>query len=280
MSEASGAVADWLNLTQMTPGRVMFAMDQMAEAIETDAERALLTPLIATAHAAGQVQLEVEANWAQNKGVEPTRPEAPKVDAPADRCVGGIQTALVKGVDALAPADAEDEQDEEAQEEAAVRADAQALLKDHFIEGAVSITALKYEDQLAQMKRLVRTLQLPKNAKVVEKLGLGLYLRRLVRLLPKYAAALGQVGQRIVRYDEVSAARAATHKALAAVVGAVLGPQISEAARARLLDPVALQQRLMAEDRAARRSVRDVDRKTGRPIDALVVEATTVSDVG
>lgn len=271
MSDAIGEVSYWLSLVQMTPGRVILAMNQLEAKIEAEADRELLVPLIQQARDAAWAQLEVDANWLQNRGIQPTRPEAKKVDPPADRCVGGVFSGLTRGVEALAPVDAADEADEEAIEEAEIRADAQEILKDHFAQGAAGITALRYEDQLVQMKRLVATLKLPKYARLVEKLGFGLYVRRLERLLPRYEAALGQVGTRAVTFDQVTNARTTTHQRFAAVVGALLGPRDAHS-RATLLAPVALQQRLMSEARAARRPVRDVDPTSGEEIDAPIIE--------
>lgn len=270
MSELTGEVSRWVKLTQFTPGRQIFAVDETTAKIEDDAERAVLEAPLAAAKAAGEAQLEADANWMKNKGIQPTRPEAPKIDAPADRCISDIQTGLAKGA-ALTPAPGDDPSDDEVQEEAKIRAGAQALLDDHFIEGAVTITAQRYEEQLARMKRLHEALKRPENAYLIDALGLRIHVRRLGRILPAYRRALTRVGARAVSFDEVVQIRKVSYEAICQVVATILNLP-NPAARARLLGPIHYQQGLMAKARAERASLKDVNPETGREIDAQVLE--------
>lgn len=275
MSEVTSTLSTWVKLTQLTPGRVMLAADETAAKLEDD-ERAALAAPIAEAKGAGELQLEVEANWLQNKGIQPTRPDAPKIDAPADVCVGNIYDAAAKSA-AMVPAPGDDPNDPDVQEEARIQAGAQALVQDHFAaEGARTITALPYEEQYARMVRLHAALTLPANGYLVTALGLGLYVRRLGRILPTYRRALARVGLRAVSFGEVVEARKASHEAVCKVVVAILNLP-DPAARARLLAPIHYQQGLMAKARAEKRPTKDVDPETGRETDAPVLELPTES---
>ena len=260
-------------MAQHTPGRLVFAAEETLGQIENDAERAALAAPLAKAQTAGQLQIEVEANWLQNKGIQPTRPEAPKIDAPADVCVGHIRDGLAKGA-AMEPTPGDDPNDPDVQEEARIQKAAQALINQHFMEGATTITAQPYEEQLARMKRLYEALKRPENDFLVAALGLALHVRRLGRILPVYRKALTKVGLRAVSFDEVTETRKASHEAACQVVVAILSLP-DPAARARLLGPIHYQQGLMAKARAEKRPLKDVDPETGRETDAPVLEVPT-----
>jgi|JI10StandDraft_1071094.scaffolds.fasta_scaffold14215_5 hypothetical protein len=246
--QTMSTTTSYLSLYQFTPGRTLFALSGM-QAILTPAEAALLDDLITAARAAGEHQLARLLVWSAERGLRLTRPDAAKIDPVADGLLGSVYSSAQRAVDTLPPTHP-------------VHKAARKLLDRHFARGAITITTLRYEDQLAASKVLVAELDAPEQADLVSKLGLGLYLDELRPLLVSYEAALRPGSGRSLTWEDVLADQANTQETLARVVVRVLD-RFDEPTRTRLLAPIDHQNSLIAAAYRARRPLGDVDPKTG-----------------
>lgn len=208
--------------TQLSPGRARVALDQLlAVAIAmqlNDLARACREGL---ALAARLVELV-----AKRRAQRTTRGggEAKTVDRKMDKLIRALCRRLEDLADSL--------EDEALGERAA------ELVEQLFPKGYYAVTSLPYEDELAEVTRIIKVFTEGEAAADVAALELGMLVDRIDRLLPAYAEALEL--RQLVTAGDVRSARDEMHAATCAVVAFVLfhfrKPE-EEEVRARLLAP-------------------------------------------
>lgn len=145
-----------------------------------------------------------------------------------------------------------------------VAARANELLARLFPAGVAAVTRLPCAEELAMIEVLLERLQ-GELAPLVDKLGLGVHVKRLIDLLPEYRMAI-ENRPTAINFGEVRRARKKGQTYLVELVALILGTFYKSgnpdhiAARTALLDPVMEQQEAIRLHRQGRRPpVSDVD---------------------
>lgn len=198
--------------------------------------------------------LQKEAQWSNDKSASQYAPEAKQIDIVMDVALGALRDSL--------EADARDAAPGDALGEAAAK-----LLQTLFPKGLAAVTNAPFVEQLAEVQRIIACLQSAEWTSVVNDLGLGRRLARLVELEKRYAAAIG-LATKNISFADVKDARTQGQQLMLQAVAMILGlyPSGSDAdtaARAKLLGPVLRQNELIRAYMRSRRSVEDVDPDTG-----------------
>lgn len=259
-----GSLQPYFNLYQFPTGRCLFALQGVlgrARSRNLEAIAALCEGGIAEARRA----VLLEAQWRRARGVQVGRRQrAVELDTEVDRLVGAIATqlgAVQRGFGATG-----------------LGAQATELLELVLPEGAVAITSMSYENELAACEVLLDDLT-GKHAERVVSLGLSPFVERLRSLTGEFRQALEDEVVREVTFDAVRQAQAEGQEALLRVVAKILGdhggPSEEEVAlRQTLLGPILAQNRRLKERYASRRGSNDVNPETGEELsDAETVGA-------
>ena len=249
----AGSLQQYFDLYQFPMGRCLFAMRQVAE-LATELDAPQITQLAQQGVEQAQAATAVEAGWRRSRSTSTgKRVRASELDVQLDRTLGGM-TMLLSGVAHTFGDDGPGLK-------------ATALLQRLFPEGAVAITSMNYENELAACEVILKDLNDGRRADA-EALGLAPHIQRLEQLLPAFRDALKQETTREVSFDEVREARARAQEAMLHVVSKILGDYggsepASVETRQALLAPVMNQNRRIAEALSNRRPVGDVDPETG-----------------
>jgi len=251
------APADFIDLYVFTPGRILFAVNEVKKRAE---ERALASISAACDKSleAARHNLKTENAWARTKTVATARGEgeARIIDPMLDRAVSGLQDSATTLARSLAP------------ENDLVKI-ATEFLKKALPGGASAITALPFEDELAAVKELHGRLVNPSDLQPhVAKLSLQPYVDELGRLAGDFEKALRSGAKVEVSYGEVKASSASAQDWLLALVLKIGGmysdptPEHAEG-RSYLLEPIMDQDQRIAAIRRRRQPITDIDPTTG-----------------
>jgi len=249
--------ADFVNIYVFTPGRILFAVAD----VKRRAQQRDIQPVIAACNKsldAAQLCLDTENAWNRTKNAPGSRGdgEAKAIDPLLDRAVSGTQDSVMTITRSLSP----DHQ---------LVISGKEFLRKAFPAGAIAITNLAYEDELAAVKNLLGRLADSNDLKpYVAKLNLQPYIAEMSSLADVFETALRSSAPAEVSFGEVKASRANAQNWLLALVLKVGGlfpeptPQDAEA-RAFLLEPIMDQNTRIAAIHRRRQPVPDVDPNTG-----------------
>jgi hypothetical protein len=206
------------------------------------------------AHVATAVEHEVKArrleqSWkvAQSQD-DAGNPKAGELDRQLDRVVNALPT---KFASLKADLDANDP----------LLVELEDFQLELLPQGAGAITQLDYQKQLDAFQNVLEALERKDRAALVKRLGVGVQVKKLKQLLPKFEAELNRPGRATVSFGVVKEARQVGNEHVAGYLVLVAARTLSRAAttvalRASLLKPV------LAADDAIRE---EVARSRGRP---------------
>ncbi len=245
-------------------GRRLFALTEVQK-LAVDSGHAALGAHCATAIAHDRDTLQKEALWANDKSASQYAPEAKQIDIVMDVALGALRDSV--------EADARDAAAGDVLGEAATK-----LLHVLFPQGLAAVTNAPFVDQLAEVQRIIASLQSPEWSSTANDLGLGRRITRLVDLEKRYASAIALATKNIT-FAEVKDARTKGQQLMLQAVAMILGlyPSDSDtdtAARAKLLGPVLRQNELIRAYLRSRRSVEDIDPDTGTVVPTPGAPAT------
>jgi len=243
-----------LSFYAFSTGRRLFATQEVKKIAEAQG-LAALGAHCGAAIAHDQATRDLEARWASDKEASQYSPEARQIDILVDTALGALRDSI--------DADARDAAPGDALGEAAAK-----LQKAAFPSGVAAVTTLSFVDELAEVQRIIALLQAAEWSGVVQQIGLGRRLSRLVELENVYQAAIAQPSK-TVTFDQVKQARAKGQSLLLQAVAMILGQYPSDAtadveARRRLLEPIFRQNEAIRGYLRARRAIEDVDPATGQ----------------
>ncbi len=245
-------------------GRRLFALAEVQK-LADEAGHASLGAHCAAAIAHDRDTLQKEAQWSNDKSASQYAPEAKQIDIVMDVALGALRDSL--------EADARDAAPGDVLGEAAAK-----LLHVLFPQGLAAVTNAPFVDQLADVQRIITCLQSAEWTSVVNDLGLGRRITRLVDLEKRYAAAIA-LATKTISFAEVKDARSKGQHLMLQAVAMILGlyPSDSDAdtaARAKLLGPVLRQNELIRAYMRSRRNVEDIDPDTGAVVTTPGAPAT------
>ncbi|MBK9263679.1 MAG: hypothetical protein IPM54_28235 [Polyangiaceae bacterium] len=235
-------------------GRRIFALTQ-TKGIATELGHTALANHCDDAMTHDRETLRIESQWASDKGATQYAPEAKQVDILVDVALGALRDSLDADARDAAPGDA-------------VGAAAAKLLQTLFPKGLNAVTNAPFVEQLAEVQRIIACLQSPEWTAIVNDLGLGRRVARLVELEKRYADAIAQSPKGNTTFGDVKDARTKGQQLMLQAVAMILGlhPSDSEAdlaARGKLLGPILRQNDAIRAYLRARRSIEDVNPDTG-----------------
>lgn len=241
-----------LSFYAFSTGRRMFALQQVAKEA-TAAGHAALAAHCDAALDHDRGTRDLEARWAGQTSESQYTPEARQLDLLVDAAL----VALRDGVDSAARAS----EPGDPLGEAAVE-----LGKLLFPTSVADIIKLPYIDELGQVARIVALLGSQEWSPKVKELGLARQAAYLSGLEKKYRVAVQTPGK--VAFADVKAARARGQSLMLQAVAMVLGLYPSDsaadqAARAKLLGPVFVQNDAIREYLRTRRAIVDIHPDTG-----------------
>lgn len=250
-----GSLESLIGLYQFTTGRLLFGISQVRAAAQAQGFTELVKHCDVTlAHA--EATRELERRWAGEPADTGTNPEAQRIDALVDGCLGAIRDHAVAQTKSAPPDDPIHEQ-------------VDSFVKTVFPGRNVhAVTSLAYVEELAAVDDIVKLLQ-GDLAPAVKDLGLGRLAKRLADLAQQYREALEAPPESLVQWGRVRAARAEGQGLLLEAVAIILGkhhqrtPEGTEQ-RLSLLRPILKQNDQIGDYLRARRAVHDVDPTTGQ----------------
>ncbi len=250
---------DLINLYVFTPGRRLFALEQLRRILAERGDEAGLLARLDTAITAEKDHLTLVARYTQARDGRPEERSTQQIDYAVDRALSALDQTMAAHLEVLEPADA-------------LAGKVRALRRDLFPAGVGAITTLAYPEELAQLDRVLGLATGDHQATVAD-LGATRIVTKLGELAGRFRAALQDTPSEPVSYGQVKASAAACQNRLLQITAVVLGqhpePTAADAeARAALLGPILVQQQAIGAHRRARRAVPDVDPQTG-------VEVTT-----
>lgn len=234
-------------------GRRIFALTQ-TEALALEAGHTALANHCHAAVINDRETLQLEAQWATDKNASQYVVEAKQVDILVDVALGALRDSVDADARDAAPGDA-------------LGIAAAKLHQILFPNGLAAINNAPFVEQLAEVQRINGTLQSAEWSTVVNDLGLGRRLARLVELEKRYADAIA-VSPKTVTFADVKDARTKGQQLMLQTVAMILGLHPSDSAadveaRAKLLAPILRQNEAIRTYLRARRSIEDVDPDTG-----------------
>lgn len=257
-------LASLVNLAQVPPGRVRYALTQLPPAATAHPD---VAARVADLEAAAADRVEVAKAYARSRGKPRARGRAVAIDNQIDRLIGGIHMIAQANVATLDPG-------------APTHVASAALLAKVFPLGAAAITSLPFEEELDAVKELLADLDaepgLAAQAKVAEQ------VEALRPLVVDFAAELAKQAE-IVEHRQVKAAQARMQRALAVLVCQIIAawpqPEDEDALRAALAPLLDQIERVRAQ-RRRNRTVTEVDPQTGVEIDPSVDPEVDPEDDG
>lgn len=251
-------LAALLQFYVFSTGRRLFALGEVQK-LAGEGGYAALAAFCNTALAHDRVTLQKEAVWSNDKTAPQYAPEAKQVDTLVDIALGALRDSLEADARDAAPGDVLSEK-------------AAKLSQVLFPNGLAAVTNAPFVEQLAEVQRILQCLQSAEWAPVVNDLGLGRRVSRLVDLEKRYGAAIAMTTKSI-SFGEVKDARTQGQQLLLQAVAMILGLFPSEGAadqagRTKLLGPILRQNEAIRVYLRSRRSVEDVDPDTGLPVAA------------
>lgn len=243
----------------LTAGRTGFGARGVQSAAGEGAPprlRDLLVVLLAVSDKA----LEVRKRWRSvTRKVEAAAlaQQLARLDSDTDATIGSMFAVLLRAATTLPARNR-------------LRAVAQALINEHFPEGADAITKLSYADELATGQLLHKELSAPELAADLVALGVMPYLEELGDYLPTYAELSAAINAHkgSVTYDEVVMADRAMRRATLQLVAWLFAEYAEdEETLSRLFKPLGAQHEAVSQARRRRRAVRDVNPVTGEELE-------------
>lgn len=253
-------LAALLQLYAFSTGRRLFALAEVQKLAVDDGHTALAAHCdAALVHDRGTFQKEVV--WSSDKTATQYAPEAKQVDMLMDVALGALRDSLDADARDAAPGDMLGEK-------------AAKLLQLLFPNGLAAVTQLPFVEQLAAVQHIVQCLQSSEWAPVVNDLGLGRRVARLIDLEKRYSAAIA-LTTKSISFGEVKEARTKGQEMLLQAVAMILGLFPSESAadqagRVKLLGPILRQNEAIRTYLRSRRNLEDVDPVTGAPITVVI----------
>lgn len=266
-------LAGLIRLKQFPTGRRLFAFYRVLE-LANKLNATVIANLAKTAIAADEETAKIEQRWAQKRRSGKTSAKQVKaqkalqlLDIRVDRALSGIRD----GAEAVIRGAGEDEKDLIAQVE--------HFLNEILPNGVAAVTGKSFDEESVIVKGIVGRLA-GDLAPTVTSLGLSLNVNRLATLATQYEAALA--GVETLEFGKVKAAREVGQDYLLRLTAKIIGtfdePSGTQAeSRAALLAPILKQDQAIADHLRARRSVPDVDPKTGEeqaPAESTVEESS------
>lgn len=239
-----------INLAQLTPGRVRYAISQLPPDVTAAPG---VADRVADLQAAATAVVEIEKAYARSRGASRARGQAVALDNQIDRLVSAIANIAQANVAAL-PADD------------ATHVASKTLLARVFPLGAAAIVTLPFEEELDAVNELLADLDTAGD--LAAQAGVAHLVAPLRALAPQFATELAKRVE-IVEFDAVQARRARMQRALGVVVAQLIAtwPQpADEAALTAALAPLTFQMDRVRELRRRRRAVRDVNPETGEEL--------------
>jgi len=254
------ALSSLLSLNQFSTGRRLFAFYRVLE-VAKSMQAAVVEALVTSAIAADEATYELELRWAKKRRTG--KPSAKQVKAQralqktdnlVDKALSGLRDGAISLIKAADP-----------EEEKELINDVEHFLDAIFPNGVQAVTNLPYDEQSIAVKAIVGKLA-GELAALVTKLGLQVNVDRLTKLSARYAEEL--TGVDTLEFGNVMAAREAGQGFLLRVTAKIIGTYdepTGEGAqkRAALLGPIVKQNEAISDYVRARRSVPEVDPKTG-----------------
>jgi len=248
-----------VQLNQFSTGRRLFTFRRVLVGLK-QIQAPALEALVQEAIAKDEATYSLELRWSQKRHVGKASAKQVKqqqamgkVDVRMDRALTGLRdnaVALARGAD-------EDEKE--------LIGEVETFIDAIFPVGVAAVTAKPYAEQLVAVEAIVSRCK-GDLAPLVAKLGLTVNVERIAKLAVVYGDTLKAVDD--LEFGEVKAARARGQGYLLRVATKIAGtfdaPEGEDAkARGTLLGPIMQQNEAISDYIKARRSVPDVDPKTG-----------------
>lgn len=245
-----------IDLHVFSPGRRLFALMQIHEIAKERNETGLL-PLLDEAIAAERRNIELIASYHADQKKKKGSSEAQAIDRKIDRNLGAIQDVAKAVLKTEEPSEPRYQRAEE-------------MLGAFFPLGILSVTLLPYVEELAQVERILDLARGVYKHTVAE-VGVEQFLHNLASLATEFRETLEANRPEGIAYDSVRSSAARCQNLLLQVAAYVIGhhhADTDEEAKAReeLLRPILIQNEEIYEHLRARRSIPDVDPKTGEEL--------------
>ena len=259
MSVIVAALANFLVLHPLTPGRALHAVKGIRAQLTLD-EAAVLEPKLAAAAEQARGVRRLNALWRAGRKLKKGRAGVMQLDARVDGLLGSTFEHLRRVVRSLAPAHPH-------------RKFAELLLAEHFPDGAGALTRLPFEEELDEAEALLEALQAEANQRLVAELGLVFWRDQLAEALPEYDAAIRQRAGNPLAFAEVRAARLELQERVAAVQITILYLSLGQPdVRARLGAPLQEQHDKISAAYRAQVRPKDVDEESGAELELPIEE--------